>query len=518
VLAGQIVSDRQPLWLYIGLPRIAVEVLLGADQQGCAIAAVGGQPARVVAASAAAEQCGVAGGQSLSSALALCGELQVLPHCPDSAARLLDELALVGYRFSPELFIDAGRGLWLELCGSEQLYRGYPQLLTQLDRALRDSRQLAEGHPLTLCSAVATTPLAAQLCAGQQPAGDSLLGCLALLERPRQRQLLEQLPIAALPLPARHHEQLAELQVDHYAALRQLGGRALGRRFGAAAVTLIEQLEHGNHPPGVTAPFRPAEQFYSSWQHSEALASKAGLLFPVKRLTQQLAQYLQARQLNSLALEWQLSNIYNQQCALSVRLSGGDHRWQQFFTLTQLQIDRATLPAQIDKVVLSCTEFSQQANGQTDLLGSALSAEHGDAQRQELLDLFHNRLGHRAVGQLASAADHLPEWRSQVVEAATNAAANSALAQPTAEPRRPLWLLEPAQPLAASLRYRGTVLQLLGAAERISEPWWQPHTPRHGALFSGYRDYFTATDQRGNHYWLYRRSSDGSWFIHGLFG
>ncbi len=507
--------QSSPLWLYIELPRLAVEVLLSSAQSGLAAVAVSSaQPPRISACSAAAEQLGAAVGQSLSSALSLAAELLSVTHCDDRCRARLTALAHACYRFSPELYLDGERGIWLEISASRQLYRGYPALLEQLDAALSEVTASADGHPLSVRAALATTPLAAQLCARQQPLGESLAVAGQLSQR-TQQQALETLPVAALPLPERHRQQLAELAIGDYGALRKLDSRALGARFGEPLLALIEQLDSGQRPPAELTRFRPAEQFASDWQHSEAIISKAGLAFPLKRLLLELQHYLLARQLNALALHWQFSNLYNEQCTLEVRLSAGDYRWPVLLRLSQLQLDSATLPAQIDKVALRCDQFSAQPNGQTDLFGDANSRD-GDRrpQRQMLLDLYYNRLGSAALRYLASADETLPEWRSRL----TPAPAGNRLTALSRQPR-PLWLLSPALPAnrPPRLRFQNSPLQLLDGTERISEAWWRGE-PQQSPQPGAYRDYFVAADTLGNHYWLYCRSTDNRWFVHGLFG
>lgn len=503
------------LWLYIELPRIAVEVLLSSAQRGLAAVAVSGaQSPRIRACSAAAEQLGAAVGQSLSSALSLAADLLSLTHCNDHCSARLTALAHACYRFSPELYLDDERGIWLEISASRQLYRGYPTLLEQLDAALRDVTASVDGHPLSVRGALAATPLAAQLCARQQPLGESLAVAEQLSQR-AQQQTLEALPIAALPLPQRHRQQLAELGICDYAALRKLDSHALGARFGEPLVALIERLESSQLPPLELVRFRPAEQFASDWQHSEAIISKTGLAFPIKRLLLELQHYLLARQLNALVLHWQFSNLYNEQCVLEVRLSAGDYRWPVLLRLSQLQLDCATLPAQIEKVALRCSQFSAQSNGQADLFGAANSCD-GDSlpRRQMLLDLYYNRLGNTALHYLTSADETLPEWRSRLSHRPIGNRLTALSRQP-----RPLWLLSPALPAnrPPRLRFQNNLLQLLDGTERISEAWWRSDSqenPQAGA----YRDYFVAADALGNHYWLYCRSTDKSWFVHGLFG
>jgi protein ImuB len=76
-------------------------------------------------------------------------------------------------------------------------------------------------------------------------------------------------------------------------------------------------------------------------------------------------------------------------------------------------------------------------------------------------------------------------------------------------PERPLFLLEPAQPLDWWLRQAGGAVGFEGP-ERIESGWWD------GAPVS--RDYFRIATAQGLRLWAYReRPPRDGWFVHGLF-
>ena len=79
--------------------------------------------------------------------------------------------------------------------------------------------------------------------------------------------------------------------------------------------------------------------------------------------------------------------------------------------------------------------------------------------------------------------------------------------------QRPLWMLSEPVPLAVDGGYpvyRGR-LQLLEGPERFETGWWDED----GVA----RDYYVASNTAGLRLWVFRnRNTDGSWYLHGLFG
>ncbi|HOW49927.1 MAG TPA: DNA polymerase Y family protein [Rubrivivax sp.] len=123
-----------------------------------------------------------------------------------------------------------------------------------------------------------------------------------------------------------------------------------------------------------------------------------------------------------------------------------------------------------------------------------------------------------AVPAAAAPAAAAPAAPAAAAPAAP-AAAVPAAAPAAAAPIRPVWLLEPPQPLPERRSQPwldGAPLQLLAGPERIESGWWD------GA--PAQRDYFIARVADGVLVWVYRArlptgnpAADG-WFLHGRFG
>jgi protein ImuB len=133
--------------------------------------------------------------------------------------------------------------------------------------------------------------------------------------------------------------------------------------------------------------------------------------------------------------------------------------------------------------------------------------------RERLLERLAARLGRARVFGIAIADDHRPEkgirflFPSGSRAGCLSRASGSEFCAP-----RPTWLLQRPQRLITENgqpSYQGA-LDLAAGPERIEAGWWD------GEEVS--RDYYMATNARGERYWIYREHRDpGAWYMHGVF-
>lgn len=77
---------------------------------------------------------------------------------------------------------------------------------------------------------------------------------------------------------------------------------------------------------------------------------------------------------------------------------------------------------------------------------------------------------------------------------------------------RPTWLLQRPQRLITSAGHPTLqgALALGAGPERIEAGWWDGEEVR--------RDYYVATNERGETFWIFREHRDlSAWFLHGVF-
>src|SRR6056297_3671700 len=124
------------LWTGIVCPQGALQAalrLLPANAPATPMAlhdTVSGR-ARIVEINRAARRQGVHPGQTLADALAIAPDLESLPRDRKAEARLLEELAMIAYRYSHQVAI-TGDGVVLETGGSRRLHGDLDAMLDTL--------------------------------------------------------------------------------------------------------------------------------------------------------------------------------------------------------------------------------------------------------------------------------------------------------------------------------------------------------------------------------------------------
>ena len=112
---------------------------------------------------------------------------------------------------------------------------------------------------------------------------------------------------------------------------------------------------------------------------------------------------------------------------------------------------------------------------------------------------------HREAYEAWYAEEHLPELATLVASEHPGDETT-----PAACAQRPFWLM----PQPVRLRHRGMrlfwngALQLVYGPERIEDNWWREPTSR---------DYYIATGDNGQHYWVFRDRLARQWFVQGIF-
>ena len=462
------------------------------------------QDNRVCQANDRALQAGIALGSTLATAHSIAPELEHFPYDTELQTKQLEVLAQATYRFSSEvslappdaLLIESSRSLRL-FGGREALRRTVSQLYVRL------------GHADRL--ATAPTPMAALILSragmGDHPGDPMETVCTA--------------PLAAMDLTEKELERLANMGMTRVGQLLDLPMDELGKRFNSELVDELGRLTGRRADPRET--IQPAERFHSRLHLLEPIRGKNPLLFPMRRLADELSRWLKARCLGARTLTWSYAPFADEAVTLDVRFANPRTDAKSFLSLTQLQLERAELPEEVMTVSLQAGQITPLTTASLDLL--ALADDRGQTSQSELVDRLAAKLGTGAIAGLATADDHRPElawhWQAAAGARASRPAGSpvpggmrawtpayhrrtEAPPESATEVNRPLWLLDPPRPVNAS-RFR-----LLDGPERIDVGWW-------GDARALERDYFVAMAQSGARCWLYR-DREQRWYLHGYFG
>lgn len=467
----------------------------------------------VVAISRAAAQLGVRIGQSSATAQSLVPQLQLLPRDETRERAYVHALALTLGAFTPRIGIEAS-GVLLEVQASLRLFGGLRRLRRRIDAL---TRQYGARTRIAMARTAGAAWLLAIARAGRAGTVGSSAPARATGVAGDARRL-DALSLDVLRGPTLSPQQLEGLNLlglRRLGELRALPRAGLRRRFGGE---LLKALDHAYGDAAeprewLTVP----EHFALRCELMQRADDAAPITAAVQALLPALGGWLQLRWEAATVLALRLRHEHGRtrmpDTRLVLRLSTPSRDIDQLALLWRERLARHALAAPVYEIALELDASAPHA-GQP---GELLPVAGGDATAYAaLLDRLTARLGTERVLRCEPLPDHRPERAQRVVPAG---AARSALpvASPaeTAGSARPVWLLDPPQPLDCDGHDRplhGGPLQLCSGAERIEAGWFD------GALVC--RDYQVAEGRDHRLRWIYReRMPDGStrWFLHGWF-
>ncbi|MBV1928853.1 MAG: DNA polymerase Y family protein [Gammaproteobacteria bacterium] len=393
------------LWLCLRFPQLPLELFT--VQKAATGPAVVVDNQRLLVCNRAAINAGAVPGITPATAHALCGQITILERDPQREAETLQRIAYSCYGFTPAINTHAPDWLLLEIGSSLKLFGGIKALL------IKFKQHLADQH-FSYRFGLAPTPKAAQLLS-QLPAQQKLelVSCFDALtgnlQQPEQfTALLDALPLPQLLCEPKLKKQF---QASGFTTLRDLlplPHAALGRRFGKAFLTYLQQItgELADPQPRLTLP----PEFDDTLALSDAIASAEILIFPMKRMLIALCGYLQGRQLHCQQITWHLRLTNNSHQKIELALSRPQNRLDHFLALTRLRLENLRFAAPVDTLRLQVPRLHLAIPQEEDLFGNSPDSPLGSKQAtSDLLDRLTTRLGSGAVNTLALADSHIPE-------------------------------------------------------------------------------------------------------------
>ncbi len=552
-------DSRHRRILSLWFPRLAAERVLRHARGGAAglagpLVVVGdrGGAQVIVSLSAAAEAAGLAVGQPLRDATAMCPTLVTVPADPVAEGAFLTGLRRWAGKFSPWVAEEPPGGLVVDLTGCAHLFGGEAALLAQVEAE-------CEALGLSLRAAIADTPGAAWALSrhagrGVQVArsGDAIqqeahatrsraakrrgwekggslpvAGALAdagprgvIAPEGKMRQALGALPVAALRLEPDAVEGLVRLGLRRIDDIAVLPRAALARRFGAAVLKRLDQalgLESEPVTPA-GAPLHFAARI--------SLPDPIGLLSDVEAAVDRLLPVLCAR----LARQGRGARRIRLQAFRSdgrvevaeVGLARASDRVDRIRPLLWMKLGDLDAGFGIDMLRLEAVEVEAisplQHRGP---VGEGAATLARDGAMDDLLGKLGVRLGTEAVTRFHPGESHLPEKGAQVLAAAWSEAFVGEWPRRGARPLRlfrpePVGAPEddPTPPAQFRWRRRDLVTRVAVGPERIAPEWWLDDPEWR----SGPRDYWRVETEGGERLWLfYAHGGDvtGGWFCHG---
>lgn len=469
------------LWACIYLPDLGLDcVLRRHPTPDEAIALIGGPTQRreLVAVNKAAGAQGLKKGQRLVAAQAICPKFAAIAQDPSDELRWQQFLAAWAYRFSSQVFADWPGAIVLEVGGSFSIMGQWPVLQARLRHELTE---LGFRHSIAL----APTPLGARVLAGVQDG-------LGVLDLEQLANTLARVPVRRACLPGGCGDRLREMGVRHLRQAFVLPRAGLRRRFGNDLLHVLDRMR--GDAPDLLAFYAPPDQFDMRIELTYEVEHHQALLFPVRRMTADLAAYLAGRDGGVQQFVLHLEHEDLPATQVEVGLLSAERDAGMLFDLTKGCLERTSIPKAIVALRLVARDLPPFVPEGRDLFderpANAVPWEH-------LRERLRARLGPDAVYQINVGDDPRPEHAWQ-------RGAPRRVSEELDRPTRPTWLLRRPIPL------HDPQIQIVEGPERLETGWWDGADAR--------RDYYIVKTSLGQHAWAFAPVNEqGNWMLHGWF-
>lgn len=467
------------LWACVLLPQLALDGVLrhreGAHEPLVLVS--GPAQARIVhAANPPARAAGIYRGQKLVAAQALLSQFTMVEYEREDEWRWHHLLAAWAYRYSGEVGLFA-HAVVLEVSRSLNLFGPWPRFESQL-RA--DLQELGFRHRIAL----APTPHAAYVLAGVQDG-------LAVTAPDALPEALAPVAIGQARLPVEVAQALPAMGVRTLGQLLRLPRAGLQRRFGGELLALLDRLT-GDEPTPMES-YRPPDSFAQRMEWTHEIEHVEALVFPLRRLTSDLATYLAGRDGGVQRFELELEHRHGPPTCVSVGMLAAARDATLLFDCARGRLERQTLAQPVLAMRLVARELPPFVPAGRDLFDTRPA--HA-MPLEQLRERLRARLGEGAIQHWRRTVDPRPEC-AQTTEPGE---------RPSQLPNlpRPTWLLDAPRP------WRGPPPALLAGPERIESGWWDGGDLR--------RDYYVARSAHGQCAWVYCVPGEhGAWMLHGWF-
>ena len=403
-----------------------------------------------------------------------------LPAQRDEVAekQALQRIAAWCYQYSNQVCIPGDRnGLLLEAGASERLFGRTEHLGKRLEQELA-----LLGYHAT--SGSAPTPEAAWLAAREN---------LHIPRIAHMRRQLGPLPLSRLHLDTAQLKAMERMGFRQLRDLLRLPRKALTRRFGPALPDYLDRMLAVCPDP--RAMYQPPEAYASRLELPAEIHTCQGLLFPLRRMLDELCGVLRGGDTAVQSLLITLRHEDHDDSLLDLGMQSPTQDASRLVMVLRERLERLRLPQAVREICLETRTLLRFNAGQHSLFRDTPSEQRQDIQH--LAERLQARLGNESVTGLTGVEDHRPEysWRPRALDERPACIALS---------HRPAWLL-PNPKRCAIEDY-----EILAGPERIESGWWDGGDCR--------RDYFVVRDAYGSTLWAFREyKPHRGWYLHGIF-
>lgn len=468
------------LWACVLLPHLALDGVLRRrppSDEPLVLVTGSAQSRSILAANQPAQAAGLRPGQRLAVAQALLSRFETVEHDPATTERWHRLLAAWAYRYSAEVVLWP-HAIVLEVSRSLGLFGPWPRFETLL---CDDLRQLGFRHRIAL----APTARAAYVLASTHDG-------MAVMSPELLRGALSPIPVGKARLPDQVAESLAAMGLRTLGQLLHAPRDGLRRRFGEALTEHLDYLT--GTAQEVLSYYRPPDRLELAMEWTHEIEQVEALVFPLRRLTSDLATCLAGRDGGVQRFMIRLVHRDGTSTDVSIGLLAPERDPAMLFEHTRSHMERTELPQPVVAMRLVAHELPPFVPAGRDLFDTRPANALPLGQLRERL---RARLGDRAIQTMHATADPRPE------HAQSTASDDVVIGRPASLPR-PTWLLDTPMPL------RGPMPRIVAGPERLETGWWDGGDMR--------RDYYVVETAQGQRAWVFCAPGErGPWMLHGWF-
>lgn len=453
-------------WACILLPQLALDaVLRRRDDPEAPLALLTGTPQRRVlqAVNPAARALGLRVGMGLTAAHALTRDFAQAEYDAAEIEHWQRFLAAWGYGFSSHVSLRYPRVLLVEIASSLGLFGPWPRFEARLREELT---ALGFRHRIV----AAPNPVAARILANAHDG-------LAVAEGTALREALERLPVERAGFEPEVATALGRMGLRRLKQVMTLPRDTLAKRFPARVLQHLDELQ--GSCAVVLDCYLPPDEFNGRIELNFEVESNQALLFPLRRLTADLAAFLAGRDSGVQRFVLHLEHASQADSQVPVGLLGAERDPAMLFELARGRLEQLQVVAPVRGMRLQARDLPRFVPERRELFDPR---PQQNLPWEQLRERLRARLGDDAVRGLQAHADHRPEhaWRLGV----------DGLAGPLLQgPPRPGWLLREGQPL------REFAPRILAGPERVESGWWDGDDQR--------RDYYQLETRDGRRAWAW---------------
>lgn len=478
-----------------------------------------GQRDLVAACCPQAAGAGVRAGMTLAHARALVApsrregdHVRIEPYDPVAEAAALRALARWCTRLAPIVAPDPPDGLLMDLSGCERYYRGRRAIVRHIARALTNLGFLVRV-------AMAPTFGCAWAMARFAPSRTGLVS----VPDGRQREALGPLPVCALRIDEAARKALSEVAIDRIDDLLRLPRSSLPARFGDHLLTRIDQAL--GSAVEIITPVRPPEPVEAERLFDGPTTQHEALQAVSREVLDELASRLREQGRGARRIDFRLIRSDLPPLVLELATSRPTCSAAHLWKLLRPGLERAHLGFGVEGLRATALRLTRVRHRQAAIMAGTCVQPDPDRSLAEMIDAMAARLGESRVLRPGLVESHVPERTVRLTSALREhtprpvpitAGACPCILLPRPEPAGVVALWPDGPPWRIRWRDREVTVAHAVGPERVGEEWWRAMDDSRFRCVEASRDYFFALAQSGEALWLFRRSTDARWFVHGL--